>query len=108
MLRNVLLLLLKSEAIQRGPFVTCPNLPCGRRECQASSFDAGDYPGVSEVLNHLVFADPENVRARELLAGACDRLGCQSESGPWRDVYLTAALELRHGVPKPPRAGQCR
>ena len=27
-----------------------------------------------------------------------DQLGYQAESGPWRDVYLTGALELRHGV----------
>ena len=71
------------------------------RQAQAS-FDAGDYRWVSEVLNHLVFADPENVQARELLASAYDQLGYQSESGPWRDVYLTAALELRNGVPKTP------
>jgi alkyl sulfatase BDS1-like metallo-beta-lactamase superfamily hydrolase len=26
-----------------------------------------------------------------------DQLGYQAESGPWRDVYLTGAFELRHG-----------
>ncbi len=68
------------------------------RKAQAS-FDKGEYRWVAEVLNHLVFADPENQKARELLACSYDQMGYQAESGPWRDVYLTAALELRHGVP---------
>jgi alkyl sulfatase BDS1-like metallo-beta-lactamase superfamily hydrolase len=63
------------------------------------SFDEGDYRWVAEVLNHLVFAEPENEKAKELLAKAYDQLGYQSESGPWRDVYLSAAKELRHGTP---------
>ena len=65
-----------------------------------ASFDEGDYRWVAEVLNHLVFAAPENEDAKDLLASAYDQLGYQSESGPWRDVYLTAALELRQGAPK--------
>ncbi len=64
------------------------------------SFDEGDYRWVAEVLNHLVFAEPENEKAKELLACTYDQLGYQSESGPWRDVYLNGAYELRHGPPK--------
>jgi len=64
-----------------------------------TSFEEGDYRWVAEVLNHLVFADPDNTAAKSLLARAYDQLGYQSESGPWRDVYLTAAYELRHGIP---------
>ena len=64
-----------------------------------ASYDAGDYRWVAEVVNHLVFAEPENENARALLANTYDQLGYQSESGPWRDVYLTAAYELRHGAP---------
>ncbi|MEM9256707.1 MAG: alkyl sulfatase dimerization domain-containing protein [Pseudomonadota bacterium] len=63
-------------------------------------FDQGDYRWVAEVLNHLVFAEPSNSAARELLAQTYDQLGYQAESGPWRDVYLTGALELRRGPPK--------
>ena len=61
--------------------------------------DEGDYRWAAEVLNHLVFADPDNEVARDLLADAYDQLGYQAESGPWRDVYLTGAFELRHGGP---------
>ena len=64
-----------------------------------ASFDQGDYRWVAEVLNHLVFAEPDNGAARELLARAYDQLGYQAESGPWRDAYLSGAWELRHGVP---------
>ncbi|MDJ0877522.1 MAG: alkyl sulfatase dimerization domain-containing protein [Halieaceae bacterium] len=64
-----------------------------------ADFDAGEYRWVAEVLNHLVFAEPDNTEARALLAMTYDQLGYQAESGPWRDVYLTAALELRQGPP---------
>ncbi|MBI9093152.1 MAG: MBL fold metallo-hydrolase [Desulfobacterium sp.] len=65
-----------------------------------ASYDTGDYRWVAEVLNHLVFAEPENKTAKELLAKTYDQLGYQAESGPWRDVYLTGASELRHGSPQ--------
>lgn len=66
------------------------------------SFAAGDYRWVAEILNHLVFAEPGNAAAKSLLANSYDQLGYQAESGPWRDVYLSAAYELRHGAPKTP------
>ena len=64
-----------------------------------AAYDKGEYRWVAEVVNHLVFADPDNQEARDLLAQAYDQLGYQAESGPWRDVYLTGAFELRHGGP---------
>ena len=63
------------------------------------AYEQGDYRWVAELLNHLVFAAPDDVSAKRLLAKAYDQLGYQAESGPWRDVYLTAALELRRGPP---------
>jgi len=59
------------------------------------SFDEGDYRWVVEVVNHVVFADPENETARLFQADALEQLGYQSESGPWRDFYLSGAQELR-------------
>jgi alkyl sulfatase BDS1-like metallo-beta-lactamase superfamily hydrolase len=64
-----------------------------------AAYDKGEYRWVAEVVNHLVFADPDNQEARDLLAQAYDQLGYQAESGPWRDVYLNGAFELRHGGP---------
>ena len=63
------------------------------------SFDKGQYRWTAELLNHLMFAQPDNQSARELLAKTYDQLGYQAESGPWRDVYLTGAYELRNGPP---------
>lgn len=64
------------------------------------SYNHGDYRWVAEVVNHVVFADANNVAAKNLLADAYEQLGYQAESGPWRNFYLTGALELRHGVNK--------
>lgn len=69
-------------------------------EAAQDDFEDGDYRWVAEVLNHLVFAEPDNDEARALLAATYDQLGYQAESGPWRDVYLTGALELREGTPE--------
>ncbi len=72
-----------------------------------AAFDAGDYRWVAELVNHLVFADPDNMEARNLQADALEQLGYQAESGPWRDFYLTGAQELRLVRPKAttPRQG---
>lgn len=64
------------------------------------SFAAGEYRWVAEVVNHLVFAEPDNKAARELLADAYEQLGYQSENAPWRNFYLTGAQELRRGIIK--------
>jgi alkyl sulfatase BDS1-like metallo-beta-lactamase superfamily hydrolase len=63
-----------------------------------AALDAGDYRWAAMLLNHLVFAEPSNTAAREALASAYDQLGYRAESGPWRDVYLSAAFELRNDV----------
>lgn len=68
------------------------------KQAQAS-FAKGEYRWVAEVLNRLVFAEPDNRPAKALLARTYDQLGYQSESGPWRDEYLTGAYELRQGKP---------
>ncbi len=65
-----------------------------------ASFNSGDYRWAAEVLNHLVFAEPGNDAAKRLLARVYDQLGYQAESGVWRNAYLSAAYELRHGTPK--------
>jgi linear primary-alkylsulfatase len=66
------------------------------------SFAAGDYRWVAQVVNHLVFADPNNQDARGLQADALEQLGYQAESGTWRNCYLSGAKELRDGVTKQP------
>ena len=66
-------------------------------------YDEGDYRWVAELVNHLVFADPENTAARELQADTLEQLGYQSESATFRNAYLTGAQELRNGPLFAPR-----
>ena len=63
------------------------------------AYDAGDYRWAASLLDHLVFADEAGSEGRELLARTYEQLGYAAESGPWRDVYLSGAFELRHGEP---------
>jgi alkyl sulfatase BDS1-like metallo-beta-lactamase superfamily hydrolase len=63
-----------------------------------AAFDHGEYRWVAEVVNHVVFAEPQNTAARALQANALEQLGYQSEAGTWRNLYLTGAQELRHGT----------
>jgi alkyl sulfatase BDS1-like metallo-beta-lactamase superfamily hydrolase len=74
------------------------------RERARSAIESGDYRWAAMMLNHAVFADPEDAEARELLAGVYTQLGYQSEAGTWRNIYLTGAMELRDGVLKTPAA----
>ena len=62
-----------------------------------ADFEKGEYQWVAEITNVLVYADPTNEQARFLCADALEQLGYQAESGPWRNAYLTAAMELRQG-----------
>jgi alkyl sulfatase BDS1-like metallo-beta-lactamase superfamily hydrolase len=64
------------------------------------AFALGEYRWVAQVMNHVVFSDPENRKARHLAADALEQLGYQSESASWRNFYLSAAREMRHGVRK--------
>jgi alkyl sulfatase BDS1-like metallo-beta-lactamase superfamily hydrolase len=60
---------------------------------------SGDYLLAVEILNKLVYAEPDNKKARALLADAFEQLGYQKESPSVRNSFLAAALELRSGIP---------
>jgi len=64
------------------------------------AFDRGEYRWAAELAQHAVHAEPGHNAAAALLARTYEQLGYRAESGPWRDVYLSAARELRHGVPE--------
>ena len=73
---------------------------------KAQSYAAdGDLRFAAELLNHAVFADPDDMAAREALAAVYERLGYGAENAGWRTFYLTGALELREGAKQPPLAG---
>ncbi len=61
-------------------------------------FAAGEYQWVAQITNTIVYADPDNTRARYLCADALEQLGYAAESGAWRNAYLTGAYELRNGT----------
>jgi alkyl sulfatase BDS1-like metallo-beta-lactamase superfamily hydrolase len=62
------------------------------------SYAKGEYRWVAQVLKNVVFANPANQAAKNLQADAFEQLAYQSESGIWRDLYLSGAKELREGV----------
>ncbi|RRO18628.1 MBL fold metallo-hydrolase [Saccharopolyspora rhizosphaerae] len=61
------------------------------------SFAEGDFRWVVQVVNHVLFAQPDHEAARSLQAAALEQLGYGCENGTWRNFYLTGAHELRNG-----------
>jgi alkyl sulfatase BDS1-like metallo-beta-lactamase superfamily hydrolase len=61
-------------------------------------FKAGRYRWVAQVMDQVVFAEPSNREARNLVADAFEQLGYLAESAVWRNAYLVGAAELRSGV----------
>jgi linear primary-alkylsulfatase len=72
------------------------------------SFAQGDYRWVAEVVNHVVFAEPDNQAARNLQADALEQLGYGAENATWRNFYLAGAEELREGVTGTPTEARPR
>ncbi|WP_072803565.1 alkyl/aryl-sulfatase [Rhodococcoides yunnanense] len=64
--------------------------------------DKGDLRFAAELLGQAVFADPDNIDARNALAEVYTRLGYGAENATWRGFYLTGAHELRHGIDPAP------
>lgn len=69
-----------------------------------AAIDKGDNRWAVELLNKLVFADPNNRNAQLVLADLYEQLAYQAESATWRNGYLEAAVELRRGPLEPKRA----
>lgn len=67
-------------------------------EKAGNAYRDGDFQWAAQLAHHAVFADATNDKARTMLAQAYEQLGYQAESGPWRDVYLSGANELRNGL----------
>jgi len=62
--------------------------------------EAGQYRHAIEILDRLVFAEPENQPAKDLLADAYEQLGYQQENPGLRNAFLAGAYELRSGIPE--------
>lgn len=59
----------------------------------------GKYLEATEILNKLVYAEPGNQAAKDLLADAYEQIGYQKESPSLRNSFLAGAYELRNGMP---------
>ena len=62
--------------------------------------DQGKYLLASEILNKLIFAEPQNQPAKDLLADVYEQLGYQQENPGLRNSFLAGAYELRSGIPE--------
>lgn len=62
-------------------------------------YKQGKYREAMEILNKLVYAEPNNTQAKDLLADVYEQIGYQKESPSVRNSFLGAAYELRHGIP---------
>jgi alkyl sulfatase BDS1-like metallo-beta-lactamase superfamily hydrolase len=63
-------------------------------------YGQGKYLQAVEILNKLVFAEPDNQPAKDLLADVYEQIGYQKESPSVRNSFLAGAFELRNGIPK--------
>jgi alkyl sulfatase BDS1-like metallo-beta-lactamase superfamily hydrolase len=64
----------------------------------AKSQANGDDIWAVQLLNHLVMNDAHDQAARDALAQSYERLAYAQENSLWRNMYLSAALELRVGL----------
>ncbi|MFV1960686.1 MAG: alkyl/aryl-sulfatase [Acidimicrobiia bacterium] len=62
-------------------------------------YDEGRYREAQEIVNKLVYAEPDSVEAKGLLADIFEQIGYQQESPSVRNSFLSAAFELRSGIP---------
>ena len=62
-------------------------------------YHEGKYRLAQEILNKLVYAEPRNQQAKDLLADVFEQIGYQQESPSVRNSFLAAAYELRSGIP---------
>jgi alkyl sulfatase BDS1-like metallo-beta-lactamase superfamily hydrolase len=69
-------------------------------------YNNGKYLEATEILNKLVFAEPNNQEAKNLLADVFEQIGYQQENTGVRNSFLQGAYELRTGLPRrlPPRS----
>ncbi len=66
-------------------------------ELAVQSYKEGDYRFTADLLNNIVAYDASNKEANYLMADALEQLGYQEETALYRNLYLSAAHELRVG-----------
>jgi alkyl sulfatase BDS1-like metallo-beta-lactamase superfamily hydrolase len=66
-------------------------------ELAKAAFDSGDFRWAATLLDHAVFTDGEHAAARALYADTLEQMGYGAENAPWRNFFLSGAMELRTG-----------
>ena len=61
-------------------------------------YESGEYRLAMEILNKLIYAEPDNREGKAILADVFEQLGYQYESASMRNVFLATAQELRNGT----------
>ncbi len=61
--------------------------------------EAGQYRHAQEILDKLVWAEPDNQEAKNALADVWEQIGYQQENPGLRNSFLAGAFELRSGIP---------
>lgn len=64
-------------------------------ELAIQNYKKGDYRFTADLLNNIVAYNPSNKEANYLMADALEQLGYQEENALYRNLYLSAAHELR-------------
>jgi alkyl sulfatase BDS1-like metallo-beta-lactamase superfamily hydrolase len=62
--------------------------------------DEGKYFYAQEIVDKLVWAQPGNQEAKDLLADIFEQIGYQQENPGLRNSFLAGAFELRSGIPE--------
>jgi alkyl sulfatase BDS1-like metallo-beta-lactamase superfamily hydrolase len=63
-------------------------------------YDEGKYLLAVEILNKLVYAEPNNQAGKDLLADCFEQVGYQQENPGVRNSFLAGAYELRSPLPE--------
>jgi alkyl sulfatase BDS1-like metallo-beta-lactamase superfamily hydrolase len=63
-------------------------------------FEQGKYRLAQEILDKLLWAEPNNQKGKDLLADVWEQIGYQQENPGLRNSFLAGAYELRSGIPE--------
>jgi alkyl sulfatase BDS1-like metallo-beta-lactamase superfamily hydrolase len=63
-------------------------------------FEEGKYRLAQEILDKLMWAEPDNQEGKNLLADVWEQIGYQQENPGLRNSFLAGAFELRSGIPE--------
>lgn len=70
------------------------------------AYNKAEYRWAAEVLKYVVFNNPANVQAKDLLAKTYRQLGYSTEAATWRNFYLSGAQELQGFTPPKSTSGR--